>query len=137
MKIALIGLSDADENIFPKLGSALAKKISGIEIVERFAPMPEDLPMIALEESQESDFLIVFALIDDVDVSDFIKRKLVDVELASKTRILKIIDLDSIIMDESDEFIEESAKIIDGIVNLAANILFNERAFTPKPKVVE
>jgi len=137
MHISLIGLCDSKSNIFPKLGVALAKKISGVEISERFAPMPEDIPMIALEETQDSDFIIVFAPIDDDNVSDFIKKKLVDVELTSKTRILKITDSSLVLSEDDNELLTEDECIVGGIVKLAVNILFNERAFEPKSKSVE
>ncbi|MEI7962077.1 MAG: hypothetical protein WCI04_07110 [archaeon] len=138
MKITLIGLNDTEVNILPDLGSALSKKISGVEISERFAPVSEDLPIIALDSAAESEFIIVYAPIDDDEEADFIKKKLVDVELSTKTRILKIVDEEFGIRKTADyAFESEKEKVVEKIADRAVNILFNERAFTPKKKDFE
>lgn len=138
MKITLIGLSDTEVNIFPDLVMALSKKISGLSVEERFAPVSEDLPIIALESAQESDFVIVYAPIDDDDVADFIKKKLVDVELSTKTRILKIVGDEYGLRESADyAFESEKEKVVDKIVKMVVNILFNEKAFEPKKKGFE
>ena len=137
MKITLIGLKDNSMNVFPELGVALGKKISGVELAERFAPVPEDLPVIALESAEESDFLIVFAPIDDDKTAVFIKKKLVDVELASKTRILKMVDSDYLSSSDENDFEDEKERLVGEIVETVVNILFNEKAFEPKDREFE
>ena len=137
MRIALIGLKESEVNIFPELGKALGKKISGVELIERFAPVAEDLPLIALEAAQENDFIVVFAPIDDDEMADFVKKKLVDVELATKTRILKIVDSEYISGDDNPEFEDGKELVVSGIVETVVNILFNEKAFEPKDREFE
>jgi hypothetical protein len=138
MKITLIGLKDTEVNILPDLGSALSKKISGVELEERFAPFPEDLPFVALQAAEESEFIIVYAPIDEDKVANFIKKKLVDVELKSKTRILKIVGEEYGVRKTVDyAFESEKGKVVDNIVEMTVNILFNEEAFKPKEKGFE
>jgi len=137
MKITLIGLKDNSINVFPELGKALGKKISGVELTERFAPVPEDLPVIALESAEESDFIVVFAPMDDDETADFIKKKLVDVELATKTRILKLVDSDFVSGSDEEDFEEKKAELVNSIVEMVVNILFNEKAFEPTDREFE
>ena len=134
MKITLIGLKDNSQNIFPSLCEALVKKISNVELAQRYAPVPEDLPLVALEAAEESDFLIVFAPIEDDKIASFVKRKLVDVELASKTRILKLVSDEYSASGDLYEFENEKHALVEKIVEMAVNILFNENAFEPKDK---
>lgn len=128
MKIGLIGLSESSRDFFPVLGESLAKKISGAEIVSFFAQGPFDIPAVALEASAESDFLLVFAQIDDESDADFVKKKLVDVELLAKVRILKIVDFDfGGKLDGDFDGRDKSKLIAQEIADLAAEYLFNEK----------
>lgn len=128
MKVTLVGLRDSGADIFPMLGPALAKKISGVEIAESFAVVPEDIPIIALEAAMVSDFLVVFAQIDDEDTADFVRKKLVDVELSSRTRILKMVDEGSLPDKEDYEFGEALSKLVETVVGRVVKMLFDESA---------
>ena len=89
MKISIIGYKESSVNIFASLAKELSKKISGLELEERFVPELEDIPEIALECTTESDFVVVFALSEEKELVEQIKEKLIDVELKTKVRILK------------------------------------------------
>jgi hypothetical protein len=131
MRIGLIGLRTNSINIFPGLGKSLSKKISGLEVEARFAPFPEDLPIIALEASKDCDFIFVFAQLEDEGEIDFLKQKLVDVELATKTRILKVIDAPVLSSLREEEFLDKKEDLISEYTTLILGILFNENSFTP------
>lgn len=134
MKISFIGWKDTEVNIFKELAVSLSKRISGLELEERFVPFLEDIPAIASECAKESDFLFVFALVDDIEDVKYINQKLIDVEIASETRILKALTEDSLSgMDESD-YLESRDELVRTYADLIVNILFNERAFEPKEK---
>lgn len=131
MKITFIGYKESSVNIFGGLGKALRKKISGLEITERFAPFIEDLPEIAQEATENSDFIFVFALTGEKKNIPFIEEKLIDVELKTKTRILKAMREDEMSREES-EFLEEKDNLVDEFTDLIINILFNEKGFAPQ-----
>ncbi len=132
MKMAFIGWKDNEISIFKELAASLSKRISGLELEERFVPFLEDLPLVANECAKECDFVFVFALVDDIEDARFVKQKLVDVELSTGTRILKAITDDAISgMDEND-YVEARAELVKGYSDTIVNILFNEREFEPK-----
>jgi riboflavin synthase len=131
MKITFIGYKESSVNIFEELGKALRTKISGLEITERFSPFIEDLPKLAQEAAEDSDFIFVFALTGEKQNIPFIEEKLIDVELKTKTRILKVIRQDEMSSEEA-EFLEEKDNLIDEFTDLIINILFNEKGFSPK-----
>jgi len=132
MKIAFIGWKDNEVSIFKELAAALSKRISGLELEERFVPFLEDLPVVAHECAKECDFVFVFALVEDIEDARFIKQKLVDVELSTGTRILKAVTEDTVSgMDETD-YIEAKDELVREYTDTIVNILFNERAFEPK-----
>jgi hypothetical protein len=132
MKISLISTKDTQIKIFPELGKVLGRNISGLELEARYVPFTIDLPFVALECAKESDFIIVFAMVEDEDEADYIKKKLIDVELASETRILKAVDVDSVSGLDDSEFDEEKARLIDELSKTAISILFKERDFESK-----
>jgi hypothetical protein len=134
MKITFIGYKENSINFFPELAKALSKRISGLELEERFVPFAEDLPIVALEASEESDFLFVFALLDDSETVGFVKKKLIDVELASKTRILKAVDEDEYGGMEEEAYLDKKDELVLQFSDLIVSILFNEEAFEPKEK---
>jgi hypothetical protein len=134
MNIALVGYKDTPVSIFSELGKSLSSKISGLEIVARYAPVPEDLPAIALECAAESDFVFVFALVDDEELAVFIKRKLIDVELASKTRILKAVELDDVSGLSEELYYAKKDELVEEYSRRIVDVLFNERGFEPKEK---
>ena len=134
MKISFIGNKESSVNIFPGLAKELSKKISGLELEERFAPELEDIPELALESTKESDFVVVFALTEEKNVIDQVKEKLIDVELKTKVRILKEIGDDSFSSLEEEDYLEEKDKLIGELSQKIVNILFNENAFEPEDK---
>ena len=134
MRISLIGFKDNSVNLFAELGKALSKKISGVELEERFAPFAEDIPVIALEASAESDFIFVFALVEEEEEAAFLRRKLIDVELLTKTRILKAVDADDFSGLDEDDFGQRKEEYVEKFTALILGILFNERSFAPKDK---
>ena len=121
-------------NIFPHLAKELSKKISGLELEERFAPEIEDIPKIALECTKESDFIFVFALTQDKEMVEVIKEKLIDVEIKTETRILKEIEEDSFSALDEEDYLEEKDLLVDHYAELIVDILFNELAFEPEDK---
>jgi hypothetical protein len=134
MKISFVGYKGNSVNIFPALAKNLSKKISGLELEQRFAPFLEDLPIIALECAENADFVLVFALTEEEEEADFIKQKLIDVELASKTRILKYVQTDGFSgksIDSQTDLIQET---VDNISSTILSILFNESDFEPEEK---
>lgn len=132
MKISLITTKDTNVKIFPELIKVLGKNISGLEIEQRFVPEFLDIPFVAFECAKESDFLIVFAFVEEDDDADFIKKKLIDVEIASETRILKVVDVNSVSGLDESEFEEEKERLVSDISKTAISILFKEINFEPK-----
>jgi len=132
MKISLIGCKDNSVNIFPELIKSLSKKISGLEVSTRFVPFFEDMPAVCIEESNSSDFLVAFALLEDEEEIKFLKKKLVDVELLSKTRILKWVEEDSLSGKKSDELTDQKEELVEDMSKTIVSILFNESDFLPK-----
>ena len=134
MKITFIGYKDSGVNIFPDLAKALSSKISGLALNERFAALPEDLPFLALESSEESDFIFVFALLDDEVLAEKIKAELVEVEVKTETRILKAVEEESISDSDENRFLEEKEALVKKYADLIVSILFNENEFEPQDK---
>jgi hypothetical protein len=134
MKISFIGNKECSVNIFPGLAKELSKKISGLELEERFAPELEDIPELALESTKESDFVVVFALTEEKNVIDQVKEKLIDVELKTNVRILKEIKDDSFSSLSEEDYLEEKDKLIEELSQKIVDILFNENAFEPEDK---
>ena len=134
MKISFIGNKESSVNIFPGLAKELSKKISGLELEERFAPELEDIPELALESTKESDFVVVFALTEEKNVIDQVKEKLIDVELKTNVRILKEIGDDSFSSLSEEDYLEEKDKLIEELSQKIVDILFNENAFEPEDK---
>ncbi|MDD4250906.1 MAG: hypothetical protein PHX27_01795 [Candidatus ainarchaeum sp.] len=133
MKISFIGCADNSINIFKAVAGALSKKISGLELNERFVPFVEDLPIVALEETEESDFIFVFVMVEE-NQKNFLIEKLVDVEIKSGVRILKAVEIDEISDIDEEEFIELKDSLVEKYSQLMVNILFNEIAFESNDK---
>ncbi len=132
MKISLIGCKDNSINIFPALVKSLSKKISGLEVSVRFVPFFEDVPAVCMEESSSSDFLVTFALLEDEEEVKFLKKKLVDVELLTKTRILKWVTEDSFSGNKTDKLIDEKEELTEEVSKTIVSILFKESDFVPQ-----
>lgn len=132
MKISLIGYKDNSINIFPDLIKSLSKKISGLEVSVRFVPFFEDIPAVSMEEASSSDFLVAFGLLEDEEEVKFLKKKLVDVELLTKTRILKWITEDSFSNNKTDELMDSQKDLTEEISKTIISILFKESDFIPK-----
>jgi len=134
MHICLISYQNNPLSISKELGKALAKRISGVEMEERFVPVAEDIPVVAMEAAEQSDFIFVFALLEDEELVDFLKQKLVDVELATKTRILKEVREDNFSGMNEEDYIEKKELLVGKYADLIVGILFNEQSFAPKDK---
>ena len=134
MKISFIGYKESSINIFPALAKELSKKISGLELEERFAPDLEDIPEIALECSIESEFIVVFALTEEKNLIEPIKEKLIDVEIKSNVRILKEINENSLSSLDEGDYLEEKDVLVKDLSQKILDILFNETAFEPEDK---
>jgi riboflavin synthase len=132
MKVTLIWFKESPVDIFPELMSVLKKRISGFESDVRFAPFVEDLPELAQEASEDSDFIFVFALVSENRNIGLVEEKLIDVEIETKTRILKVIREDDMSSADRDEFAEEKEQLVDEFAELIVNILFNENKFAPQ-----
>ncbi|MDD3083443.1 MAG: hypothetical protein PHP82_00280 [Candidatus ainarchaeum sp.] len=133
MKISFVGCKEDSINIFKDVAEKLSKKVSGLELNERFVPFLEDLPIVALEETEESDFIFVFVSTNE-DQKSFILEKLVDVELKTGIRILKAIEIDDFSDLGEEEFFEQKDLLVEKYVDLIVNILFNEVEFEPEDK---
>ena len=134
MRISFIGYKNNSVNLFNDLGKLLQKRISGVELASRFVPLPEDIPIVALEECAESQFIFVFALLDEEDQAEYIKKKLIDVEIASKTRILKHVEADSFSSLDEQDYEDRKEVIVKEFADLIVGILFDEKSFEPKDK---
>ncbi len=134
MRMTLIGCKGNSVNIFPQLIKSLSKNIAGLEINERFVPFFEDIPLVALESSTESEFILVFALLDSKKEIDFLKKKLVDVEIKSKVRILKYIMEDDFAGLNEDNVAEMKEEVVKELTKTVVGILFNEMEFMPDEK---
>jgi hypothetical protein len=134
MKISLIGCKESPISIFPELARELSKKISGLELEERFAPELEDIPELALESTKESDFIVVFVIAGDDPLKKIVLEKLIDVELKSKVRILKAIEEDSFSSSEEEDYLEEKDRLVESLTQKVVDILFNENAFEPEDR---
>jgi len=137
MKIGLVACKDNSVDIFPELVKSLSKKISGLEVSVRFVPFFEDIPAVCIEESTSSDFLVAFALLEDEEEVNFLKKKLVDVELLTKTRILKWVEEDSLSGKKSDALIDDKEELVEKISKTIISILFKESDFIPKKEIEE
>lgn len=134
MKICFIGSKDNSVNIFGDLIKVLSKKILGLESEQRFVSFAEDIPIVALESAEESDFLVVLAFLEDEEEVKFVKRKLVDVELSTKTRILKRLETDEFSGLDEEEYNERKDELVEELAGQIIGILFNEKSFEPKDK---
>ncbi len=133
MKITFIAYKDNSIHFFKELANKLSKKISNLVLEERFVSFIEDIPIIALESSKESDFIFVYVNSDENNQNLLLKEKLIEVELRSKTRILKIIDSEQYSNDE-ESYLENKVELAEKYSNLTVAILFNEIEFEPKDK---
>ncbi len=134
MKISLIGCRDNSVNVFPQLVKLLSAKISGLEVSVRFVPFFEDIPAVCIEEASNSNFLVAFAQVGDDEEVKFLKKKLVDVELLTKTRILKWVEEDSLSGEKTDDLTDEVQDLTEEISKTVISILFKESDFIPKEK---
>ncbi len=134
MRISFIGYKENPINFFKELALDLSHKVSGLELNERFVPSMEDLPIVALEESEDSEFIFVFAVTSDDAERLLIEEKLVDVELSSKTRILKAIELDDYSDLNEEQYLEEKDTLVNHYSDVIIGILFNEISFEPQEK---
>ncbi|MFA5763275.1 MAG: hypothetical protein WC915_00510 [archaeon] len=134
MRISFIGYKENPINFFKELAADLSKKVSGLELNERFVPSLEDLPFVALEETEDSEFIFVFAVTTNDAERLLIEEKLVDVELSSRTRILKAIELDDYSDLDESQYLEEKANLVDHYSDIIIGILFNEISFEPEEK---
>ena len=134
MKISFIGAKDNDISIFSELANGLSKKVSGLELSERFVPVLDDLPIVALEEAEVSDFIFVFAIIEDNVEKNLIEEKLIDVEIKTNVRILKEINENSLSSLDEGDYLEEKDVLVKDLSQKILDILFNETAFEPEDK---
>ncbi|MCX6800660.1 MAG: hypothetical protein NTZ73_00535 [Candidatus Diapherotrites archaeon] len=134
MKISLIGNKESPMNIFDELAKSLSKKITGLELEKRFVPFAEDLPEMARECAEESDFIFVFGFAENEGEAEMIKEKLVDVEIATKTRILKIVTTDEYGDLGEEEYLDQKEALVKQYSDLIVGILFNEERFEPENK---
>lgn len=132
MKITFIGCKDNSIHFFKELSDNLSKKISNLVIEERFVPFIEDIPLLAIESSKESDMIFVFFTTDEAEIISLLKSKLIDVEMSTKTRILKGIE-NEISVNEEDYF-EEKLNLAEKYSDLIVSILFDEKKFQPTEK---
>lgn len=136
MKLTFIGCKESQIDIFTDLSKNLKKRISGVEIEKRFAPFPEDLPELASESADDSDFIFVFAIIPEKNKIGLVEEKLIDVELKTKTRILKAIREDELSSEEEDFFMEKE-NLVEEFTQLIIDVLFNEKNLLQKTRILD
>jgi len=129
MKIAFVGCKETKVSIFKELAKALSKRISGLELSERFVPDVMDLPFVASECTKESDFVFVFAFAESEEQAAYVRDKLIEVELATETRILKAVTDDEMSGTDEDSYLEAKDALVKKYADLIVNILFNESEF--------
>lgn len=134
MKITFIAYKENSIHFFKELARDLSKKISGLILEERFVPEVEDIPFVAQESTKNSDFVFVFLVNDDEEENDLIKEKLIDIELKTKTRILKVVENEVFDYDNEAEYDEEKDNLAEKYSDMIVSILFNERDFEPEEK---
>ena len=134
MKISFIGCKESEASIFKELAKALSKRISGLELAERFVPEVADLPFVAMECAKESDFVFVFAFAESAEQAAYVRDKLIDVEIATETRILKAVVEDEVSGTDEDSYNEAKDELVKKYADLIVNILFNESEFEPKDR---
>lgn len=134
MRMTLIGCKFNSVNIFPQLIDSLSKNIADLEVTERFVPFFEDIPIVVLESSAESEFILVFALPSSKREVDFLKKKLVDVEVGTGVRVLKYIVVDEFNDLDAEELVEKKKLVVNELTKTVIGILFNEMDFVPKER---
>jgi riboflavin synthase len=134
MKITFIAYKDNPVNFAKELASELSKKISGLELGERFVPQIEDIPEVAQEATEDSDFIFIFAVTDDGEEKKMLDAKLIDVELKTNVRMLKAIVADEFSDIDEEEYQIEKDKTVEKYTQMIVDILFNETAFEPQDK---
>ena len=133
MKITFIAYKDNPVNFFKELASELSKKILGLELGERFVPLIEDIPEVAQEATEDSDFIFVFAVTEDEEIK-MLETKLIDVELKTNVRMLKAIVSDEFSDLDEEEYQIEKDEAVEKYTQMIVDILFNETAFEPQDK---
>ena len=94
MKVFLISDSKTRINFFPELSDMLAEKIADAETEIVFVPFPEDIPAKAKEaiESEDAELVFVFSAFKKIDFrTELVLSKLIDVELQTGKKIIKIL----------------------------------------------
>jgi hypothetical protein len=134
MFISFIAYKENPVSIFKGLAEELSKKISGLELRERFVPSLEDIPIVALEEAEESDFIFVFVITDVEEERQLLEEKLIDVELKTKVRIFKAIEEDEFSDLGEENYENEKDLLVEKYVETIVGILFNEEIFEPQDK---
>ena len=134
MKISFVGCKETQVSIFKGLAKALSKRISGLELSERFVPEIADLPLVALECAKDSDFVFVFAFAESAEQAAYVRDKLIDVEIATETRILKAVVEDELSSADETAYEDSKEELIKKYADMIVGILFNEREFEPKDK---
>ena len=134
MRISFIGCRENTINFFREMAEILSEKVSGLELEERFVPFIEDIPVVALEEAKESDFVFVYAIVGDKDNKKMLIEKLIDIEIQSGTRILKAIEDDSYSGMEIDDFNDAKKELAGNYSSIIISVLFNEEDFEPKER---
>jgi riboflavin synthase len=134
MKITFVAYKENPVNFFKELAGKLSKKISGLELAERFVPALEDVPEVAQEATEESDFIFVFVVSDDEEERRMLEHKLIDVELKTSVRILKAVVDDEFSDLGEEEYAMEKDETVERYVEMIVSILFNEEEFEPQDK---
>jgi len=134
MKISFVGVAEPKVSVFSDMAKNLSKRISGLELEERFAPTLNDVPFLCEECAEDSDFIFAFALVEDEAEVKYIVDKLIDVEIKTETRILKAIIEDELSTLDEEEYFDAKEELVKKYCDLIVDILFNERSFEPEDK---
>jgi riboflavin synthase len=119
MKITFIAYKDNPVNFSKELASELSKI--------------EDIPEVAQEATEDSDFIFVFAVTEDEEIK-MLETKLIDVELKTNVRMLKAIVSDEFSDLDEEEYQIEKDEAVEKYTQMIVDILFNETAFEPQDK---
>ncbi|MDD5162958.1 MAG: hypothetical protein PHD95_02005 [Candidatus ainarchaeum sp.] len=134
MKVSLISDSKTRINFFPELSELLAEKIADIETEIFFVPFPEDIPAKAKEaiESEESELVFVFSACKKLDFrAELLLSKLVDVELQTGKKIIKIIKKKSLDLFQGSEK-NEKEELAKKWCEFIIDYLYKPELFEPK-----
>jgi hypothetical protein len=134
MKITLIAYKENSIHFFKEIAQNLSKNISGLVLGERFCESIDEIPVVAQEATEDSDYIFVFVVSDDKEEIKLLEDKLIDVELKTKTRIIKAIESDNFSAENEAEYDNDVDELSDKYSKIIVSTIFNENDFEPEER---